>query len=39
MNMIIKKTTTEETRKNSMFYGLDLINIYKKNFWNKVSWN
>ena len=38
-NMEIKKTTTEETRKHSMFYGLDLINIYKKNFWNKVSWN
>jgi hypothetical protein len=37
--MKIKKTNTEEIRKNSIFYGLDLINIYKKKFWNKVSWN
>jgi hypothetical protein len=37
--MKIKKKTTEEIMKKSVFYYLDLINIYKKNFWNKVSWN
>jgi hypothetical protein len=37
--MKIKKKTTEEIMKKSVFYYLDLINIYKKNIWNKVSWN
>jgi hypothetical protein len=35
---IIKKSSTE-LKKQSMFFGLDLINVYKNNFWKKKSWN
>tara|TARA_R100001440_G_scaffold16293_7_gene27786 strand:- start:7975 stop:8715 length:741 start_codon:yes stop_codon:yes gene_type:complete len=38
-SMKIKSVTTNQLKKQKMFYELNIIHNYKNNFWNKKKWN
>ena len=37
--MKISKKSPKELRRQSMFFGFDILHGYKNNYWNKKSWN
>jgi len=36
--MSLKSRTLKEIKKNILFHGLKILNVYKDNYWNKKSW-
>jgi hypothetical protein len=37
--MNLKPIEKKEIKRNFLKHGLNLLNMYKTNFWNKKSWN